>query len=187
MLAGVTRLLHVRESYLPVSLSLLILLCGCSPSADDVRARHEGASVGTAAKAAKKPVSDARSRDAELVSAVALNKAGVPVEVRFRIETKPVLGEPVTIELVATPAETAQIRRMQWHLQPGSGLVLQGEAVLSDESAAPGVPLRHEIIVVPQAAGVLELEAQAAIDTNAESVSQTFSIPLVVQPGANTG
>ncbi len=164
------------------------LLCGCTPSADEVKARHDLAGTPAAAVAAGTSAAMAAgARDAELVMAVALSKVSLPIEVRFRLESKPVIGEPVKIELVVTPLQLAQIRSLRLRLQPAAGLLLQGEAEWIMDSVSPGEPLRREVVVVPQSAGVLELETIAALETNSDSLTQTYAIPLVVQAPANPG
>jgi hypothetical protein len=167
----------------------LVALCACAPSADDVKARHVAGAAATssAVVAAKSGPVAVGARDADLVTAVALNKVKLPVDVRFRVDERPAIGQPVKIELVVTPAQLAQIRSLQFRLQAGAGLLLQGDPELSMTSAAPGVAIRHDIVVVPQSAGVLELEALGTVETTSESLSQTYAIPLIVAPPANPG
>ena len=173
---------------LAAGLWLAALACGCTPSADEVKARHESAGApAAAAPAVKSGAASAGARDAELVMAVALSKTRLPIEVRFRLEDRPVIGQPVRVELVVTPAALPQIRSLRLHLQSGSALLLQGEPDLSSSDVLPGVALRHEIVVVPQSAGILEIEAVAAVDAGVESLSQTYAIPLVVQAPTSTG
>jgi hypothetical protein len=170
------------------ALWLSALLCGCTPSADEVKARHDTSGTPAAAVASgMSGATTAGARDAELVMAVALSKAKLPIEVRFRLEAKPVVGQPVKFELVVTPLQLAQIRGLRLRLQTGAELLLQSEAELTMDSMSPGEPLRHEVVVVPQSSGVLELEISAALETNSDSLSQTYAIPLVVQTPANPG
>jgi hypothetical protein len=174
----------------PVAASLWLAaqLCGCTPSADEVKARHgsAGAPAATAATAASGAAA-AGARDSELVTAVALSKVKLPIEVRFLVQDKPVIGQPVKIELVVTPLQLAQIRSLHLRVQTGPELQLQGDSELTLEPVTPGQALRREIVLVPQSAGVLEFETSATVETNSDSLSQTYAIPLVVQAPANPG
>lgn len=184
------RRLMVTNAYrgtVPVAVALLLgaLLCGCSRTADDAPARRAG-SAPAASGASRTSAAPAGPTDADLVMAVAANKTRLPIEVRFRLADKPVVGQPLHIELVVTPLQQP-IHNLRLRLQPGSALVLQGDRDLTSDAVTPGVAIRHDIEVVPQSAGVLELETSAAFDTDSDSMSQTYSIPLVVQASANPG
>jgi len=168
------------------SLLLAAALCACAPSAEgdkgsagagDPAARPAAAAVSSAAP-------QVGIHDAELVTAVGLSKVSVPLQVRFRLDSRPVVGQPVKVELVVTPLQLAQIRGLQFHVQASDGLALQGESELSMGAAAPGIPIRREIVVVPQTVGILKLEVVGSVDTNSESLSQTYSIPLIVSQQA---
>lgn len=188
MFSAMIRTVAIPASTSAAGVVLVLLLSACAPSADEVRARHAaGSDTAVAAAAAPSAARGAGAHDSELVAAVALGKTKLPVDVRFRLAERPVIGQPVTIELVVTPAQLAQIRGMQFHLQPDAGLLLQGDADLSLTALTPGMPVRREIVVVPQASGVIGIELVGTIDTHSESLSQTYAIPLVVQPPANPG
>ena len=186
---SMSKALAESPSTVAAAIALALMLCSCAPSADEVKSRHaaDGAAASSSAAAARSAVPEAGAHDGELVTAVALNKVKLPVDVRFRLDARPVVGQPLKIELVVTPAQMAQVRSLQFHLQPGAGLLLQGDADLPMTGATPGVAVRREIIVVPQSAGVLELEVQGAVETGSESLTQTYAIPLIVQPPANPG
>lgn len=156
------------------------VLAGCTQSADDVRARHEA----TAAH----PVTNARSAvaakpaapsDADYVAAVAGNKLNLPLSVRFRLDGQPRVGQTVKIDFLVTPAAQAQIRSLQFRFEAGEGLQYQGEPDFVVNGAAPGIAVRRELLVVPRVAGLLELQARAAVETSSEAVSQTYAIPLI--------
>jgi hypothetical protein len=183
---------RVPRSALPAgaaSLMLAATLCACAPSADGQKSGQASGdpaappTVTAAVSTAPQP----GAHDGELVTAVALNKVKLPVQVRFRLDASPVVGQPVKIELVVTPAQLAQIRSLQFRLQAGAGLALQGASELLMTGAAPGVAIRRDVVVVPQSAGILELDVLGTVETGSESLSQTYAIPLIVQPHANPG
>ena len=157
------------------------LLAGCTQSADDVRARHEATAAHPATPSARPTVAakPAAPNDADYVAAVAVNKLNLPLSVRFRLDGQPRVGQPAKIDLLVTPAAQAQIRSLRFRFEAGEGLQYQGEPDFVVDGAAPGIAVHRELLVVPRVAGLLELQARAALETSSEAVSQTYAIPLI--------
>jgi hypothetical protein len=161
--------------------ALSLALAACTPSADEVRVRHEGtASQATSAQpAARKAVSTSPS-EADYVAAVSSSKATLPFVARFRLAERPHAGQPLTIDFLITPAPLAQIRSLKFHFEAGEGVQLQGDPEFVVNGATAGISVHHELQVVPRTTGVIEVLAHAAVETSSEALSQTYAIPLIV-------
>lgn len=163
-----------------------LVLAACTPSADEVRARHESGAATSAASQPDAPRSathmaaSSRPSEADYVAAVATTKASLPLTVRFRLDSKPRVGQPLVVDLMVTPMAMTQIRSLKFHFEAGEGVQLQGDPEFVVNGATPGIAVHREIQVVPGAVGVLELRAHAAVETPSEALSQTYTIPLIV-------
>ena len=147
-------------------LVLVLAVAGCS---------REPESAPTAPVAAPAEVTPA-APPTESVAAVALGTGTPPLNVRFELGGKPVVGQPVKIALELTAPDALQGTRVQ---ATSTALTIH-PAELSVESLAPGVPARHELEITPTAAGLAELLLQVTTQ-NAGGVQQgSFSIPVLV-------
>lgn len=161
--------------------SLAVLLSACTPSADEVRSRHAGAAAqGSSAQSSVRSAAPAPPSDADYVAAVATSKATLPFTVRFRPDSRPRVGQPLTVAFMITPGALAQIRSLKFRFEAGDGLQLQGDPEFVVTGATPGIAVHHELQVVPRSTGVIELQAHAAVETASEALSQTYAIPLIV-------
>lgn len=159
----------------------LALLAGCTQSADEVRARHDGgASQSSAAQSAVRSALPPRNNDADFVAAVATSKQALPFTVRFRLDSRPRVGQPVTVDVMVTPATQVQIRSLKFRFEPGEGLQFDGDPEFVVNGATPDISVHRELQVTPRTAGLLELQARAVVETSSEALSQVYAIPLIV-------
>jgi hypothetical protein len=161
---------------------------GCSNSDGGVRVRPAAA---TADSAAVKPLDtaktgdtlDRKASDTDLVAAVGVNKVKVPIQLRFRLAGKPVLGQPLAIELVNEPDRLAIVRSVRFRFEAVDGLQLAAAAEWQPSSSDPA---RHDLTVTPRKTGVLELHVLASVEAASESLSQVYAIPIVVAAPSTT-
>ncbi|MFI4914266.1 MAG: hypothetical protein ACHQAR_03665 [Steroidobacterales bacterium] len=117
--------------------------------------------------------------DADMVSAVSAANSTTPVSVKFRLEGRPQVGQPLMIELVVIPAAGAEIEHIHASFQAGEGLQLQSDRNFDAERPSAGVPLSQVLTVLPQQAGVLSLTATILVDSSSGSLARTYAIPLI--------
>lgn len=149
----------------------LCLLAGCG---------RPGASASTNDNAANTSADEAAATsDADLVSAVNPGGPDKPLTVKFRVEARPVVGMPVKILLVLTPADQSSIDHIHASLTAGEGLLMQSPTSFDLSDLKAGTPQNHEVTVVPQQTGVLDLNATLLLQTDKVTEARTYSIPLI--------
>jgi len=161
-----------------------VTLAACTQSADEVRAEREARE----ARASQQPGEAARAlaavvaaADADMVSAVTSADTTRPISLKFRIGTRPEVGKPLKLELVVVPDSPARIVRVLLIFQPSEGLAVVGDHQLDIGEAEAQARIQRELTLQPMQAGVLSLAATAVIDTETESISRTYTIPLIAQ------
>jgi hypothetical protein len=116
-----------------------------------------------------------------MVSAVSSGKAG-DFELKYELRERPVVGQPVDIDLALIPAR--DMDRIYAVFQAADGLELTKGGRTSDFDHPPaGVPITHTLTVVAQRDGVLYVSAVVLADTSTESVTRSFSIPVIAGAG----
>jgi hypothetical protein len=119
-----------------------------------------------------------------MVSAVAAGKPSGDIELKFDLRERPVVGEPVDIDLAIITAR--DLERVYANFQAGDGLQLtQGAKTPEIAHPAAGVPITHTLTVVPQREGVFYVSAVVLADSASQSVTRSFSIPLIAAPAAS--
>jgi hypothetical protein len=117
----------------------------------------------------------------DLVNAVSAANSTTPISLKFRIETKPVVGQPVTIELVLIPAQGIAIDHIHSSFQVGDGMQLASERAFDVEQPEAGVPLEHELTVLPRQPGVMEVTATVIVDSESGSLARSYAIPVIAE------
>jgi hypothetical protein len=158
-----------------LTLLLCVLLAACSKPAPTAGAAQ--AKPGSAVSGSPKVGATA---DPEMVSAVsAAGNSTTPVSMKFKLESRPTVTIPVQLLISLLPAPEAAISHIRISFQAGDGLQLQSEKILDVSEPAPGMPIQHELTLMPQQNGVLDLTATVLVDTDRGSISRTYSIPLI--------
>jgi hypothetical protein len=118
-----------------------------------------------------------------MVSAVSANPGSTGlVKLAFSLAKRPQVGEPVDIELALTP--TVELQRLFARIQVAEGLQLvSGGETDQIENASAGVAVGHKVTVVPKADGIFYITAAVVADSEKESVTRTFTIPLIAGQG----
>jgi hypothetical protein len=133
--------------------------------------------------ARKKAADAAELALADMVSAVTQGKSFGDISLKFDLRGRPVVGEPVDIDLAIIPAH--EVDSLSATFQPGEGLdVAKGGKTPEISHPQVGVPISHTLTVVPQRDGVFYVNAVVVADSASQSVSRTFSIPLIAGNGS---
>jgi hypothetical protein len=118
--------------------------------------------------------------DPDMVSAVSMAGASTtPVSMKFKLLSRPVVTTPLQVSVVVIPAPGINITHIHVSFQSGDGLQLQSERSLDVTDPSAGSPIQQQLTVVPQQNGVLTLSATVLVDTDSESITRTYTIPLV--------
>jgi len=159
---------------------LLAALNGCG------KTEHAGSAPAPAPApgrhAAKVPQDAGALALANMVNAVGTGKPYTDIELKFDLRSRPVVGEPVDIDLALIP--TQDLDRVSATFQAVEGIELT-KGGRSPEFAHPpaGVPISHTLTVIPQRDGVFYVSAVVLADTGTDSVTRNFSIPLIAGAG----
>jgi hypothetical protein len=155
---------------------LLAALNGCG------RAEHVASDAAARRSAAKKPADASELALANMMSAASAGKSFGDVALKFDLRDRPVVGEPVDIDVAIIPAQ--DLDSVSATFQPGDGLeVTQGGKTPAVSHPPVGVPITHTLTIVPQRDGVFYVSAVVVADSAAQSVSRSFSIPLIAGAG----
>jgi hypothetical protein len=152
--------------------ALLLALCACGSSSAPTTATHT-------APHSKAAPATSKTTDADLVSAVSAGGSGPPISVKFRLDTKPVVGRPTQLVLALIPSEGIETSHIHGALQPAEGLLLQSPKSFDVEVPAGVDSVQQDVTVVPQRDGVLSLSASVVVDYENTSLSRTYVIPLI--------
>lgn len=154
-------------------------LSGCSGSSPDAQASAQSRQTATQTQqrfgTSLRPPSD-------MVAAVSAGKAGPPVEVKFELRDLPQAGQPVDVDIAVLL--DGSINRIYAKFQGGEGLaVVDGGELAQVDKPAAGSVIRHMVRVVPKADGIFALSATVSVDLADDSLTRTFSIPVIVGEG----
>jgi hypothetical protein len=156
--------------------ALLAALNGCG------KTEHTDRATTPARHAAKVSQDAAALALANMVNAVGTGKPYADIELKFDLRARPVVGEPVDIDLALIP--TQDLDRVSATFQAVEGMELT-KGGRSPEVAHPpvGVPISHTLTVIPQRDGVFYVSAIVLADLGSETVTRNFSIPLIAGAG----
>jgi hypothetical protein len=172
------------DSFKPlIVLVLPALLCACGSAAPSGAGKISSHAQHVASNKPSPKGQD--TVDPDLVSAVSPGGSGPPIGLKFRLDTRPVVGMPAQLVLALIPTPGVEITHIHGSLQVADGLQLQSAHSFDIEAPQPGAPLRQDVTVVPQRNGVLSISATLVIDYNDGSVARTYSIPLIAANNAS--
>jgi hypothetical protein len=168
------RALHVDIAML-LAMTALVSACGqSSRDASDTHAKHAGKAV------TSEPPKPASGIDPDMVNAVsAAGASTTPISMKFKLGGRPLVMTPLQLTLLVIPSSDVTVNHIHVSFQPSDGLQLQSERALDLTDLTPGTPVQQEITLLPQQSGVLSLNATVLVDTDSQSISRTYSIPLI--------
>jgi hypothetical protein len=168
---------RISRAGLAVAIVLVLGLAGC------------GASSGSATPQVQSRVShrakpaDTGHSPADMVAAVSAGKGGPPVDLKFELRELPEVGQPLDVDLAVLTAAPA-INRVFAKFQGTDGLdLMEGGDLSAVEKPAPGVVIRHIVRVLPKQDGIFTLSATVSVDMADDSITRTYSIPVIVGNG----
>jgi hypothetical protein len=154
-------------------LTTTLVLCGCGSSEPDP-------SSGTSPSGKPKPGRPAGRPD--MVAAVSASKSPGPVEVRFALSGRPVVGQPLEIHLSLTPV--AELDRLYARFQAGEGLdMVKGAETAHVDRPPRNTEIVHTVTVTPKSDGIFYVTAIVLCDSPTDSVSRIYSIPIIAGAG----
>jgi hypothetical protein len=159
----------------PTLVVLSLTLCACGSS----QGPAGQATSPRTARHASPSVAPADSIDADMVAAVSASGSGPPIGVKFRLETRPVVGAPAQLVLALMPTPGLEISHIHATLQTDESLQLQTPRSFDIDDPQDGAILAQDVTVVPQREGVLSLSATVVVDYENTSIVRTFIIPLI--------
>jgi len=158
----------------------MALLCGChgdSSQAPVVQAPHAKVAVPT--KRGPTPA----ELTAGMIEAVTLGKSTVPVDVKFNLPDRPVIGQSAELVVAVMPQIDADLAVLT--VVGSSSLVLApGGGPIEMPTVDPTQVYRHNIQLTPTAEGVQLLELTVSLKHDDVVETRTFAIPLIVAPTA---
>lgn len=135
-----------------------------------IATQHDGANSG------ERPPED-------MVAAVSAGKGGPPVELKYELRGAPKAGEALTVDIAVLPDSPA-IGRLYAHFQGGNGIeLIDGGEIAAIDKPQQGSVIRHVIQVEPKQDGIFTLSASVSVELADDSVTRTFTIPIIVGEG----
>lgn len=123
-----------------------------------------------------------RAAGGEMVAAVGSDKGGLPIEVHFALRQRPEVGRPVELDIEVTPLGPIGRLVTSFHAEDGLAIEKGGSPEESDRPE-PGVPLSRSLTIVAQRDGIFYVNATVLVDSGADSVARTFTIPVIAGEG----
>jgi hypothetical protein len=158
---------------------LIFSLAGCgssSESAAKVDARNKKAH-------AHIKIDPSTRSPADMVAGVTPGKAGPPVELKFELREPPQAGQLLDVDIAVLP-DAPQIDRIYAKFQAGAGLdLIEGGELATVDKPASGTVIRHVVRVLPKQDGIFTVSATVSVDSVNDSISRTYSIPVIVGEG----
>jgi hypothetical protein len=176
-----------------------LLLCGCgerAPSAGSQPDSQQGLQTGAqpaprtqlggkkVKPVALDPAQEAENLTRGMVNAVSQEKVGAPVQMKFDLQSRPEIGQPLQIALAFLPQAAGNALRASFPATPN--LTIQPASLPAEyqKVQADGV-YRYELTVVPGENGMLIVSAIVNLDLPDGAQARTFSIPILVGPPAD--
>ena len=147
---------------------------------DSGEASQAAAAPRASAPAPVKKGPTAAELTAGMVEAASQGKSQAPVLLKFDLPRRPLLGQPVDINIAVMPQIDAGAAAIQ--VNGGDGMtVAAGMNQIDLPSVEAGGVYRQLITVNPSAAGVLLLNLTVSLKHDEMTESRVFSIPLIVE------
>jgi hypothetical protein len=133
--------------------------------------------------AAVKPGPTPEQLTAGMVEAVTLGKSVVPVAVKFDLESRPTVGQPLEVVIAVMPRIAAGSATLQ--VTGGDGLQLAPNVGLIEiPSIEPMQVYRVNLTMTPTADGVQLLGLNVSLKRDDITETRSFSVPVIVASSA---
>src|SRR5580692_3427316 len=116
---------------------------------------------------------------AGMVEAASQGKSQLPVDIKFDLQQRPALGQPLDVNIAVVPQIDAGAAQIQI---AGEGFTIPpGTNPIALPTVAAGEVYRQTVKVTPIAAGVLLLGLTISLKHDEMTESRSFSIPVIVE------
>jgi hypothetical protein len=116
---------------------------------------------------------------AGMVEAASQGKSQLPVDLKFDLQQRPALGQPLDVNIAVVPQIDAGAAQIQI---AGDGFtVAPGTNPIDLPTVAAGEVYRQTVKVTPTVAGVLLLGLTISLKHDELTESRAFSIPVIVE------
>jgi hypothetical protein len=116
---------------------------------------------------------------AGMVEAASQGKSQLPVDLKFDLQQRPALGQPLDVNIAVVPQIDAGAAQIQI---AGDGFTFPpGTNPIDLPTVAAGEVYRQTVKVTPIAAGVLLLGLTISLKHDEMTESRSFSIPVIVE------
>jgi hypothetical protein len=116
---------------------------------------------------------------AGMVEAASQGKSQLPVDLKFDLQQRPALGQPLDVNIAVVPQIDAGAGQIQ---VAGDGFTFApGTNPIDLPTVAAGEVYRQTVKVTPTAAGVLLLGLTISLKHDEMTESRSFSIPVIVE------
>jgi hypothetical protein len=168
-----------RAGWAVAMMASLGLLAGCGSSSGHDPANSKSKKNHTAQLSAD----PAERSTADMVAGVSPSKAGPPVSLKFELREPPQAGQLLDVDIAVLPGAPA-INRLYGKFQGGEGLeIVDGGELPAIDKPALGSVIRHVVRVLPKQDGIFTVSATVSVDLADDSISRTYSIPVIVGDG----
>jgi len=117
---------------------------------------------------------------ADMVEAASQGKSQLPVQLKFDLKQRPMLGQALDIDIAVMPQIDASPANIQ--VSGGDGLtVAPGTGQIDLPAIEAGQVYRQSVKVTPTADGLLLLSLTVSLKHDETTESRAFSIPLIVE------
>jgi len=159
-------------------MAIMAALLGCGPSQEEKIAAIEAQT--RAALNAKKAAAAAKAADptATMARAVATGKPDAPIDLKYDILAKPIVGEAVEIELAMIP--TASGDTMSASIAGSAGLTLEGELLPSFTGVKVGQAVRAHFKAKASKEDVFYITVATTMHAAGVPSTRTYAIPILV-------
>jgi hypothetical protein len=101
------------------------------------------------------------------------------VQVKFQLKERPQVAQPLDVDVVIVPVY-GSLERISGKLSGDDGLdMVSGQDIAAVEKPVEGTPIHHSVQVLPKRDGVFTLTAFLNVDSEGQSVTQSFSTPVI--------
>lgn len=169
---------RISRAVWAVALMVAFGVAGCGSSSESAsKAEAKNKKVHTRA------VDPSSRATGDMIEGVTLAKGGSVIELKYELREAPQAGQPLDVDIAVVPGATP-INRIYAKFQGGQGLdLVEGGELAGVEKPVSGTPIRHVVRVLPKADGIYTVSATVAVDMPNDSITRTYSIPVIVGDG----
>src|SRR3569833_1379797 len=169
-----------RAGWAVAMMAGLGLLSGCgsssSPGPSSAVAQTRKGHTQVSADPVERPAAD-------MVAGVSPSKAGPPVALKFELRQQPQAGQLLDVDIAILPGAPT-ISRIFGKFQNMDGLELvEGGELPAIHKPMGGATIRHVVRVLPKQDGIFIVSATVSVDLPDDSITRTYSIPVIVGEG----